>query len=278
VVVRDLDELLDVVVPLLGQLDDLVNVLVASVLVLLRCEATTDCLGLGQLLSLLHRQCSDTSLESEGLEETTALEFGVLVELAAGQALLGSSRGSCDSSTTATAGRRRQWRGRANGASAEVVAETAVGVGPWVVDITLGRHLAKFTAVRVAVNWVGVATCTVGVVRVVWVLCVVGVVRVLQVVLLVGVVGVRTSASSNRTGSTAGQAGATNNRRLGYRTSTCTCGSTSIGDDTAGGSIRATGEEVGVRVPASGKSRDGSGEESDESKRGLGRHVDDDLN
>jgi hypothetical protein len=159
------------------------------------------------------------------------------------------------------------------------VAETAVGVRPWVVHVTLGRHPAKFTAVGVAVNWVGVAICTrVGVVRVVWVLCVVGVVRVLQVVLLVRVVGVRTSASSNRTGSTAGQAGATNNRRLGYRTSTCTCGSTSIGDDTAGGSIRTTGEEVGVRVPASGKSRDGSGEESDESKRGLGRHVDDDLN
>lgn len=72
--VRFLDELPDVVVPLLGQLDNLVNVLVASVLVLLRSEATADRLGLAHLLSLLHRQGGHPGLKTEGLEETTALK------------------------------------------------------------------------------------------------------------------------------------------------------------------------------------------------------------
>jgi hypothetical protein len=96
------------------------------------------------------------------------------------------------------------------------VAETAVGVGPWVVNVALGRHLAKCAAVGVAVNWVGAAICTrVRVVRVVRVLRVVGVVRVLQVV-GVGVVGVSASAGSYGTRSAARQTGATNSRRWGY--------------------------------------------------------------
>lgn len=74
-VVRELDELLDIVVPLLGELDDLVNVLVARLLVLLRGETLTDLLGLLQLLVLLHSQRSLTSLETNKLEETTLFQL-----------------------------------------------------------------------------------------------------------------------------------------------------------------------------------------------------------
>lgn len=108
-VLRNLDELLNVVVPLLGQLDDLVNSLVASVLVLLRCKSNTDRLGLGHLVGLLHGQSSNTSLESESLEETTALKFGVLVELAAGhRRRLLASRGDDGTGNTASARRHRR--------------------------------------------------------------------------------------------------------------------------------------------------------------------------
>jgi hypothetical protein len=73
VVVRELDELRDVIIPLLAQLDNLVDVLVASVLILPGRESTADRLRLGHLIRLLHRQVAHASLESEGLEETTAL-------------------------------------------------------------------------------------------------------------------------------------------------------------------------------------------------------------
>jgi hypothetical protein len=74
-VVRELDELLDIVVPLLGELDDLVNVLVARLLVLLGGETLADLLGLLQLLVLLHGQWSNASLDTNKLQETTLLEL-----------------------------------------------------------------------------------------------------------------------------------------------------------------------------------------------------------
>jgi len=112
VVVRNLDELLNVVVPLLGQLNDLVNGLVASVLVLLRCKSTTDRLGLVHLLGLLHRESCNTSLESESLEETTALKFGALVELAAAHRRRLASRGNDGTSTRARTARGRRVNAR----------------------------------------------------------------------------------------------------------------------------------------------------------------------
>lgn len=73
-VVRELDELLDAIVPLLGQLGNLVNVLVASVLILLRCEAMADRVRISHSLILLLRQVAHPGLKTESLEETTALK------------------------------------------------------------------------------------------------------------------------------------------------------------------------------------------------------------
>jgi len=241
VVVRGLDELLNVVVPLLGQLDDLVNGLVASVLVLLRCESTANRLGLAHLLGLLHRQSGHTSLESESLEETTGFKVRVLVELAAAEALWCSTGGRHNGCTTTRGGR--------NAGRAEVMTEAAA-VRSRVADVTRGRHLAEFTIVSVAVNWVGAVSQAIGIPRVVvWEVArevAVRIVGVLQAV-LVRVVGVRTGSRA-RGGSYGGRRSAancagTNSWRLNGRIAGTTCSSI---DGAGGGSIGATGEEVGV--------------------------------
>jgi hypothetical protein len=67
-------ELFDVVVPLLGELDDLVNGLVALLLVLLLREASTDSLGGVHLRRLLGGQAGDTSLETKSLEEAALFQ------------------------------------------------------------------------------------------------------------------------------------------------------------------------------------------------------------
>jgi hypothetical protein len=74
-VVGDLDELRNVVVPLLGELDDLVNPLVALLLVLLRRQAVANLLGLVHLRSLLNSQVDDAGLETEGLEKAARLQL-----------------------------------------------------------------------------------------------------------------------------------------------------------------------------------------------------------
>jgi hypothetical protein len=86
-VVGLLDELADLVVPLLGELDDLVEVLEALLPVLLRRNSLAVRLGLVHLQILLDRQVGNARLEAEGLEETTLLQH----ELADGNG--GSHRG-----------------------------------------------------------------------------------------------------------------------------------------------------------------------------------------
>jgi hypothetical protein len=75
-----LDELADLVVPLLGELDDLVEVPLAPPLVLLRRKGIAIRLGLVHLRILLHGQVDNARLEAERLEETALLQH----ELASG--------------------------------------------------------------------------------------------------------------------------------------------------------------------------------------------------
>lgn len=72
-----LGEGVDVVVPLLGELDDLVNVLVALLLVLLGRQAAANLLGLVDDFGLLGRQVSNASLESDSFKEATFFQLNV---------------------------------------------------------------------------------------------------------------------------------------------------------------------------------------------------------
>lgn len=72
-----LGEGVDVVVPLLGELDDLVDDLVALLLVLLGRQAAANLLSLVHDFGLLGRQVSNASLESDSLKEASFFQLNV---------------------------------------------------------------------------------------------------------------------------------------------------------------------------------------------------------
>jgi len=168
------------------------------------------------------------------------------------------------------------------------MAKTTLVVRP--IGGTPGSHLAD-TTVGVAVNraWALCPREVVVVVRepaagVLVVLVVVGVLavvlrvltdvlRVLAVVLVLVRVGTRTGEG---TGGGHGVVNSGDGSTNGWGCHNGTSSGIGIGDGATGGSIGTTGVEV--IVSAGGESRNGSGEESEESERSLGRHVDDDLN
>jgi hypothetical protein len=330
VVVRELDELLDVIIPLLGQLNNLVDILVTGVLILLGRESTADRLRLGHLLGLLHRQVAHASLETESLEETTALkEFATLkrrssvgVSLGSGLLLLllilrvrvvvvrvvvvvvvvpvgvvwvpgvqrlveftagkrgGLGRGSDRES--GSAGRWRQWarcrvhRGGNSTTSAGVAVVVLVMRRSGAVS---RRHLVvvRTVASRVAITVVVRRGATVGAV-----LAETTVGTTVGVLVLVG-----SSTSRSRAGARYGRLseyrrGGDNGRGADSRgaDSRGVVTSSGNGNNSAGGGhgnwcVRSTFDEIDPGS-SSGESRDGSsGEESNESKGGFGRHVDD---
>lgn len=163
------------------------------------------------------------------------------------------------------------------------MAKTTLAVRPRVVNGTLGRHLAEIAIVGVTVNRAGVVRARQVVVReatagVLVVLVVLVGVLVVLVLVLVGVyagTSASSRAASDGTGGGHGvNSGDGSTSNWGWNSGTSS--GIGIGDAAGGRIVGATG--VDVIVSAGGESRNGSSEESKESERSLGRHVDDDLN